>query len=70
MLYGSLNEFGQNSNFYYRSAMGSQYSHFTEKGRDSALQFLELWIHMIAEIEDADLNKRAKQMVIDNLKGE
>lgn len=70
MIYGSLNEISQNNLLYYRSAMGSQYSHFTEKGRESALSMLEFWIYTIAETEDIHLDQRAKQMVINNLKGE
>lgn len=70
VLYGGLSEIITNKNFYYRSSVSSGYSHITEEGQTEIMEFLLMIIQQIEEAERSDLDHRAKQMVVDQLKKE
>lgn len=67
-LYGGLEELLGNSKYYYYSSSGSSYSHFTEEGKATVCELLELVAYKIRQAEDDSLDRRAKKMVMDNLK--
>lgn len=68
LIYGGLEEILNNRSYYYHSSVGSSYSHLTEDGKAAVIEFTELMAFKILEAENADLNERAKQQVINQLK--
>lgn len=68
LVYGGMEELLNNSRYYYHSSVGSSYSHLTEEGKDAVLEFMNLMAWKIKEANEADLNQRAKQQVLDQLK--
>lgn len=69
LIYGGLTEITRNSKYYYSSSVGSNYNHLTETGKEVVAEFMEDMIRVIHKTEQADLDQRAKDMVMDNLKG-
>ena len=70
ILYGGLAELMNNKEFYYRSSVGPDYSHWTERGNVVMLAFVNAMIKQIHTAEDKALDRRAKDLVIKGLKGE
>lgn len=70
VLYGGLSEIITNKNFYYRSSVGSSYSHITEQGQAEIMEFLLMIFQKIEEAERSDLDRRAKEIVMNHLKNE
>ena len=70
LAYGGLEELINNKAYYYHSTVGPAYSHLTEDGKAAVLEFMELIAAKIREAEYEDLDRRAKQQVIDALKGD
>jgi hypothetical protein len=68
LIYGGLEEIINNRKYYYASDVAFGYNHFTEEGRQSICEFMELMAYKIRASEQDDLNSRAKQQVIDQLK--
>lgn len=70
LLYGGLLELTKHSQFYYKSGVNPEYSHFTDAGAEVAIEYLNRMCHLAHNLEVESLNNRAKQMVINGLKGE
>ena len=70
LLYGGIMEILNNREFYYNSRIGGEYNHFTEKGKNAMDEYLKTMANMMLKAEEESLNKRAKEMVINTLKGE
>jgi len=68
LVYGGVEEILHNRNYYYHSPVGRDYSHFTEEGKIALTEFMNLMAFKIREAEDIDLNNRAKQQVLEQLK--
>jgi len=68
LCYGGMLELLNNRNYYYHSGVGSSYSHLTEDGKAAMIEFMNMIAYKMKEAEDADLNDRAKQQVLDQLK--
>jgi hypothetical protein len=68
LCYGGLLELLNNRNFYYHSSVGAGYSHLTEEGKEAVIEFMNMIAWKMKEAEDRDLDSRAKQQVIDQLK--
>ena len=69
LTYGGLMELLNNRNLYYKSAVGKDYSHFTEDGKAAVAEYMELMAWKMIQAEEADLDRRAKEMVLKELKG-
>lgn len=69
-IYGGTRELMKNRKYYYHSSVGSHYSHWTEEGTKALADFMNLVGHQMLTNEEADLNKRAKELVLKGLKGE
>ena len=69
LIYGGIEEILQNRKYYYSSSIGRDYSHFTEEGKEAVAEFMSLMAYQIRKAEEEDLNTRAKQQVLDTLKG-
>ena len=70
LVYGGLEELLNNRNYYYHSSVGASYSHLTDEGKQAVVEFMDLMAWKVREANEADLERRAKQQVIDALKGE
>ena len=57
-----------NRNYYYHSSVGAGYSHLTDNGKEAMIEFMNMIAFKMKEAEDHDLNNRAKQQVLDQLK--
>jgi hypothetical protein len=68
MIYGGLMEVMRNRNYYYHSGIGSNYSHFTEEGHKAVLEFLNVMASKMMESEHEELDARAKELVLKELK--
>jgi hypothetical protein len=68
-IYGGVEELLQDKKFYYHSGIGAGYSHLTDAGKAAVVEFVEIVGWKIREAREEDLNNRAKQQVLDSLKG-
>jgi len=69
-MYGGINELMHNRKYYYHSAVGADYSHWTEDGEEALKVFMNMIGHKMMQAEEAELNQKAKDLVIKGLKGE
>jgi len=69
-MYGGINELIHNRKYYYHSAVGGDYSHWTVEGEQALKVFMNMIGHKMMQAEEAELNQRAKDLVIKGLKGE
>jgi hypothetical protein len=67
-IFGGLMELNRNHRFYYHSSVGSNYSHWTEDGKEAVLEFLAEMGPLMRAAEEQDLDIRAKEMVLKELK--
>jgi hypothetical protein len=70
LMFGGINELMRNRTYYYHSTIGQNYSHWTEEGKTALLDYMHLMGWKLKEAEEAELNRRAKDLVIKGLKGE
>jgi hypothetical protein len=70
LLYGGISEILNNRNYYYHSSIGAEYSRFTDDGKAAMAAYLNIMGAEMLKAEEASLNKRAKDLVINGLKGE
>jgi hypothetical protein len=70
LMYGGIAELLHNRHYYYHSSVGAQYSHWTEEGEKALAEYLNLMGYKMLEAEEAELDQRAKDLVLNGLKGE
>jgi hypothetical protein len=70
LMFGGVAEMLKNHKLYYRSEVGADYCHFTEEGKKALHEYMNLMAYKMLEAEEVSLNKRAKELVINGLKGE
>lgn len=70
LVYGGLEEILNNRSYYYNSSVGANYSHLTDNGKEAVIEFIDLMSYKIIEANEADLNHRAKEQVLKELKGQ
>ena len=68
LVYGGLEEIINNRNHYYKSSVGANYCHLTDSGKQAIVEFIDLMAYKITEAEEADLDRRAKEQVLKELK--
>lgn len=69
LVYGGLQEIMNNSSYFYRSSVGKDYSHLTERGKEAVVEYMDLMAYKIWQAEQEDLDRRAKEQVLKELKG-
>jgi hypothetical protein len=70
LMFGGFCELIRDSRYYHKSSVGPEYCYFTARGEIAIQDFMsQLAVHM-HKAEEADLDRRAKDMVINGLKGE
>jgi hypothetical protein len=68
-IYGGIEELLHDKKFYRYSSVGADYSHLTDEGKIAVVALIDMVAWKMREAENADLNNRAKQQVLDTLKG-
>lgn len=69
LTYGGLLEMINNRNYFYKSSVGKDYSHLTDAGKQAVAEYIDMIAWKMIEAENAELDKRAKEMVLKELKG-
>jgi len=69
LMYGGVAELMRNRHYFYHSSVGAQYSHWTEEGQKALAEYMTLIGCKMLEAEHEELDKRAKDLVINGLKG-
>lgn len=69
LLYGGVLEIVQDERYFYKS-VGSDYSRWTESGIQALTEYLRVMACIMIHTEHAELDQRAKSMVINTLKGD
>jgi hypothetical protein len=69
LIYGGLEELINNRNYYYHSSVGRDYSHLTDEGKVAIVEFMDLMSWKIKQANEEDLERRAKEQVMNALKG-
>jgi hypothetical protein len=70
LLYGGINELIHNNKLYRYTPIGQDYCRFTSEGELALKEFLQQMAVIIYTSEESDLDKRSKDRVIKELKGE
>jgi hypothetical protein len=70
LMFGGFSELIRDSKYYHRSEVGPEYCYFTARGEVAIKDFMTQMAVNIHTAEVADLDRRAKEMVIKGLKGE
>ena len=70
LMFGGVMELMRNNRYYYKSSVGGNYCHWTEDGKTALHEYIQIVSHKLWEAEEADLNKRSKELVLKGLKGE
>jgi hypothetical protein len=69
LLYGGVLEMAQDERYFYKS-VGSDYSRWTESGMLALTEYMRVMACIMIHTEHAELDQRAKSMVINTLKGD
>jgi len=70
LMFGGVQELMRNRKFYYYSSVSSHYSRWTEEGKEALAEYMSLMAIKMLEAEEAELDQRAKDLVVKGLKGE
>lgn len=70
ILLGGLRELTKDRKFFYHSSVSSDYSHFTPEGERALCDFMKQMSVALMVVDEAGLNRRAKDLVLKGLKGE
>jgi hypothetical protein len=70
ILYGSIAELANDRRYYHYSEFGQRYCYYTDDGEKAVMEILQTWTHKVLEAERASLDKRAKELVLKELKSE
>lgn len=68
LVFGGLMELQRSRAYYHYSGVGSSYSYWTEDGKEAVAEFMKEMAPLMRQAEELDLNKRAKEMVLNELK--
>lgn len=67
-VYAGMLEILKDNRLYHYSRVGAEYCHLNDEGKDAILNWIELMAPKMIKIDQLELDARAKQMVLDELK--
>jgi regulator of sigma D len=67
-VYGGMMELMRNRQYYYHSGVNSTYNHWTDEGKAALADYMTLIAGKMWEAEQVELNARAKELVLQELK--
>lgn len=68
VFYGGVTALMENRNYYYKSGISPDYDHWTDEGKQALHAYLEVMGPQIAVVEANELDRRAKELVLKELK--
>jgi regulator of sigma D len=68
LLYGGMLELMRNRHYYYNSGVNSTYNSWTDEGKAALADYMNLVAGKMWEAEQVELNARAKDLVLKELK--
>jgi hypothetical protein len=68
LLYGGMMEMMKNRQYYYNSGVNSSYNSWTEEGKIALAEYMNLVSGKMWEAEQVELNARARELVLKELK--
>ena len=68
-VYGAMLEITKNPRLWRHSNVGREYSYFTEEGREVIADLMQDILRTVDVLERKALEQRAKELVIDTLRG-
>lgn len=70
LIFGGITELSRNTRFYYHSSVGKGYCYWTEEGKEALIEFMSEMTPLLRKAEEEDLDNRAKEMVLKELKSQ
>jgi len=70
LLYGGMIELMRNRQYYYNSGVNSTYNNWTEEGKAALADYMNLVAGKMWEAEQAELDARAKELVLKELRNQ
>lgn len=67
-IYAGLFEIVKDRDLYYHSAVGRDYSHLTERGKEALAKWMNMMAWEMIELEKKELDARAKKLMWEELK--
>jgi hypothetical protein len=67
LIYGGISELMQDKRYFYHSTISSYYCYWTEDGERAIIEYLTLMASSMAAADQAQLDTRAKELVMDGL---
>jgi hypothetical protein len=68
LMFGGIMELSRNSRYYYHSSVGNGYCYWTDEGKEAIVDFMKEMAPMMRLAEQQDLDERAKEIVLKELK--
>lgn len=69
MISGTLRSIIDNTDYFYHSPVGVQYSKLHPQGEQVLIKTMSVLLPLMAKARDESLDKRAKELVVNELKG-
>jgi hypothetical protein len=70
VMYGGITHLMKDRDLYYSSGVGAEYNRWTDKGKEALAEYMNILSGQIIKAENVELNQRAKNLVINGLKGD
>lgn len=67
-VYAGFLEILKDKKFFYNSAVGYQYSHLTDDGKEAIVEFISIMAPHMLNNEELKLNERSKRLMMEELK--
>ena len=68
-VYGGIMELMRNRQYFYHSGVNSTYSCWTDEGKQAVVEYMSLVAGKMMEAEQQELDARARELVVNSLKG-
>jgi hypothetical protein len=70
VMYGGITQLMKDRDLYYNSGVGVEYNRWTDKGKEALAEYMNILSSQIIKAENVELDQRAKNLVINGLKGD
>jgi len=70
VMYGGITQLMKDRNLYYSSGVGVEYNYWTDKGKEALAEYMNILSGQIVKAENVELDQRAKNLVLNELKGD
>ena len=70
MITGTIRQMVKDNKYYYHSSVGADYSHFTDEGKEAVMRQVELLGGYLVDAIKNDDERRSKDLVLKELKGQ